>query len=84
MYTTIYQKRDGKFVPVQEYYWWRVETIEELAERGAREGESARIACPGCGREYSRYMIRYNHKCPGTLTALPIERKRYIKLPGVE
>lgn len=72
MLITVYQKKGRKFVPVGEYYWWRVKTLEELKEEGI-EDTPTKMICPGCGKTATRYAIRYQHKCPGSQTDKPVK-----------
>ena len=83
MLITVYQRRHGRFIPVKEYYQWRVPLADELDDvvvhgRGAR-GTSTRMACPGCGKIQARAVIRYDHMCPGDLTDRPANSMRYLK-----
>lgn len=72
MLITVYELVNRKFQTAKQFYWWRVPILEELKETGEYQSGRSRIKCPGCGKEYSRAVIRYEHECRGTLTGDPV------------
>ena len=82
MLITLYQYKYQRFVPVKEYYHWRVPLADELEivvhGKGAK-GNSTQMPCPGCGKTMPRASIRFDHNCDGTLTGRPIDNMRYLR-----
>ena len=82
MLITLYQYKHKRFVPVKEYYHWRVPLADELeivVHGRAARGNSTQMPCPGCGKTMPRAAIRYDHNCDGTLTGRPIDNMRYLR-----
>ena len=75
MLITVYQRRHGRFVAINEHYWWRIPWLDEAAEPDPVN----RIACPGCGSRYTRAQIRTEHHCSGRLLPRPADNTRYIR-----
>ena len=75
MLITVYQLKHKRFVPVQEYYWWNVTMSpeEELNLRPLKE------PCPGCGKPFTKYVLRTEHVCSGSLTDRPANNMCYVK-----
>jgi len=79
MLITIYQKVPGGLQKVNEYYWWNVPLIYEISDQDATKADlKYKIPCPGCGKIYSRVIIKTMHQCPGTLTDHPVA-PRYLR-----
>jgi hypothetical protein len=84
MLITVYQKTTEGFRQVNQFYWWRVELVDEIKaqeELGLREPSRHHtyMACPGCGRRLSRQIIRQRHQCAGTLTDRPVVPRRSLR-----
>jgi hypothetical protein len=62
---------------VNEYYWWRVPLGYEMTDEEYHSlDQVSKMNCPGCGKFMNRQQIRWEHQCPGTLTAHPVRPGR--------
>ena len=81
MLITVYQKTSLGWQQIRQFYWWRVDTVEEIKQKedlGLQEPTTNHIytRCPGCGRRMARQRILLRHQCPGTLTTQPVTKTR--------